>query len=230
MRKVVMASLSNLSKWLGVYEEWKGVVKRYGLKWSSGRTEELIIERMANVQSGGDVLDWVRLVKRRVPKLTVFLDFMVYSGLRLREAVNSWNLIIQLSREYRLGEYYNDKSEALEHYRFKGLFIRRSKKVFVSFVPEWLIRKISEQQPLTLYQVNNFVRRDNRLKARFCDIREHWATFMTRWLSPAEIDFLQGRVGASVFMRNYFNPALLGDLKARVFMGIEAISEQLEKE
>jgi len=46
---------------------------------------------------------------------------------------------------------------------------------------------------------------------------------MTRFLNPAEIDFLQGRVSASVFMRNYFNPALIKDLKKRVFQGISEL-------
>jgi hypothetical protein len=40
----------------------------------------------------------------------------------------------------------------------------------------------------------------------------------------AEIDFLQGRTSASVFMRNYFNPALISDLKERVFKGIAALA------
>jgi len=60
---------------------------------------------------------------------------------------------------------------------------------------------------------------------RFGDIRENYATFMTRWLNPPEIDFLQGRVSASVFMSNYFNPALIGDLRERIFQGIKEIAD-----
>ena len=50
---------------------------------------------------------------------------------------------------------------------------------------------------------------------------------MTKYLNPAEIDFLQGRVSASVFMRNYFNPALIEDLKERVFKGISELENKL---
>ena len=57
-------------------------------------------------------------------------------------------------------------------------------------------------------------------KIEIWDVREYFATFMTRFLNPAEIDFLQTRVSASVFMRNYFNPALIEDLKKRVFDGL----------
>jgi hypothetical protein len=47
---------------------------------------------------------------------------------------------------------------------------------------------------------------------------------MTKYLTQPEIDFLQGRISASVFMRNYFNPALIGDLKERVFKGLESLN------
>jgi hypothetical protein len=52
---------------------------------------------------------------------------------------------------------------------------------------------------------------------------------MTRWLNPAEIDFLQGRVSGTVFMRNYFNPALITDLRERVFRGLGEIERELAK-
>jgi len=62
---------------------------------------------------------------------------------------------------------------------------------------------------------------------RFSDIREYYATFMTKVLNPAEIDFLQGRVSTSVFMKNYFNPALIKDLRHRVFRGVNEMLEIL---
>lgn len=96
----------------------------------------------------------------------------------------------------------------------------------VSFAPRSLIEKISEKDKLTLAQINNRVKRA-KLKSRFGDVREYFATFMTKFLNPVEIDFLQGRVSATVFMRNYFNPGLIGDLKDRVFQGILEIETTL---
>ncbi len=227
VRKMALASLSNLAKFLGKYEDWKRIVKGYGLKWSCGKSELFIISRMANTENNGEVLEWVRLVKAKIPQLKVFLDFMVLSGLRLREAVNSWNLIIDLAKQGRLSEYYNGEREALEHYKFRALFMRRSKKCFVTFIPKWLIEEISKQEKLTLYQISNWVRRDKKLKSRFPDLREYYATVMTKWLSQSEIDFLQGRISGSVFMRNYFNPALITDLRERVFKGLVKIQTKL---
>jgi intergrase/recombinase len=62
---------------------------------------------------------------------------------------------------------------------------------------------------------------------RFGDLREYYATVMTKWLNQSEIDFLQGRISGSVFMRNYFNPALISDLKDRVFRGLAEIESRI---
>jgi len=64
---------------------------------------------------------------------------------------------------------------------------------------------------------------------RFSDIREYYATFMTKFLNPAEIDFLQGRLSTSVFMKNYSNPVLIKDLRRRVFPGISEMQVTLSK-
>jgi intergrase/recombinase len=222
-----MCALSNLAKFLGFYESFGKLVKAYGLKWKSVKAEDLLLSRMANMENNGNVLEWIKQVKAKIPKLNVFMDFILQSGLRLREALNSYNLIIDLAREGRLNEYYNVEAEALEHFRFKSLFIRRTKKAFVSLIPKTLIEAISRKDKLTLYQIRNWVRRDNKLKMRFGDLREYYATVMTKWLNQSEIDFLQGRISGSVFMRNYFNPALIMDLRERVFKGLTEMEKRI---
>lgn len=102
----------------------------------------------------------------------------------------------------------------LEHYRFKEIFIRRSKKVFLSFVPAELVKQISRGEPLHWNMVKKRVAR--RVKhLRFADIRKVHASVIMKHLRQPEIDFLQGRVSASVFMRHYFNPAWITDLQQR---------------
>jgi len=113
------------------------------------------------------------------------MDFMAITGLRLVEAIESYNLIIKLAKEGKLNEYYNEEKEALEHFRFKEIFLRKSKKAFVSFIPKELI----EKQP--------------------------------------EIDFIHGRVTTNIFMANYFNPALICDLKERVFNAVKEIQNKI---
>jgi hypothetical protein len=62
---------------------------------------------------------------------------------------------------------------------------------------------------------------------KFSDIRELHGTLLTRYLNEAEINFIHGRISSSVFMRNYFNPIWITDLKERAMKGIEEIKSRL---
>jgi intergrase/recombinase len=218
-RNHVLKALSALAKFLGMYEEFKGLMKSYGLKWSSVKAEDLIISRLTNANGNSTIFKWISEVKSELPKLEVFLDFVLVSGLRYNESIRAYNLIIELAKEGKLSEYYNEENGVLEHFRFKQHFIRRTKKAFISFIPKQLIERISKSERLDWCQIQNWIKRKD-LRLKFSDVREFWATYMTKHLRQPEIDFLQGRVSASVFMRNYFNPALIIDLKERVFKGI----------
>ena len=57
-----------------------------------------------------------------------------------------------------------------------------------------------------------------------------WLAFkewMSKYLSEAEINFIAGRISGSVFMTNYFNPAMITDLKQRVFNAIKEIEAKI---
>jgi len=62
-------------------------------------------------------------------------------------------------------------------------------------------------------------------KLRLRDTRELHASLSTKHLEQPEIDFLHGRISTSVFMANYFNPALIADLKERAFKVAKEIEE-----
>lgn len=222
-RNHVLKALGGLAKFLGIYQDFKILMKNYGLTWKTVSSEDLIISRLTRANGNNDVVKWISKVKKNISELSVFMDFVLVSGLRLNESVKAYNLVIDLTGKERLNEYYNAETETLEHFKFKQDFIRRTKKCLISFIPKNLIEKISKQEKLTRYQIDNWIRRDNKFSSRFGDVREYYATYMTKHLAQPEIDFLQGRVSANVFMRNYFNPALIDDLKERVFQAIEEI-------
>ena len=219
-----MKALSCLSKFLGIHEDFKRMVKNHGLKWGSKRGDLLIIKRLTGVTDPNEIFEWIIQVKKAAPEYSCFMDFIAATGIRYNEAIGSYNLIVNLAAKGRLEEYY--RNEVLEHFRFKEFFIRRSKKLFISFVPESVIRKILEKAELVDWSKikKSVAWRVGRL--RFADIREFWASYMTRRLSQPEIDFLQGRVSMSVFMKNYFNPVWIRDLKDRT---LKAQSEILMK-
>jgi hypothetical protein len=213
-----LKALTALSKFLGVCEDWRRLVRGYGLKCTDRNSDDLIIGRLTKVVNADDVFQWIRQVKEHFPHLGDFMDFLAVTGLRLNEAVESHNLIIDLSGQGRLCEYYKADRRVLEHFRFKETFIRGSKKVFISFVPAELVGRMSRGQRLDYCRFQKPVARKLG-GVRFADVRELHGTLMTKWLRESEIDFLHGRVSSGVFMRNYFNPAWIGDLEDRALVG-----------
>lgn len=223
----VMKALSTLSKYLGEHQTFKELVKNYGLKWSSQNRDDLIIARLTKVVNGNEIIEWIQKVKSISPDYALFMDFMVVTGLRYCEAVKSTNLVIQLSKENKLNKYYNERKEILEHYQFKDIFIRRTKKAFISFIPKDFIGQITKSKPLTLSILPNRLKRKG-MKQRFSDIREYHASILLKQLKQPEIDFIHGRVSTNIFMRNYFNPAWINDLKNRVFDSVKELLKLIE--
>jgi len=216
-----MAALSSLSKFLGIHEEFSTLVKNYGLKWSV-RSDDLLIARFTKSVDPNAVFDWIKQVKSCCSGLRDFMDFMATTGLRFDEAIESYNLIIKLSKEGKLNSYYDGEREVLEHYRFKEIFLRKTKKAFISFVSKELVKNISDHKLLNAYAVQSKVKRGTK-KLRFGDIREVHGTVATKFLNEVEINFLHGRISSSVFMQNYFNPVWLADLKDRTLKAAETM-------
>ena len=223
-RAHVMNALSALSKFLGMHEQFSQLVKDYGFKWTI-RSDDLIIARFTKTANPLDVFDWVKEVKLTCPDLRDFMDLICATGLRYEETVESYNLIVKLARENKLNTYYDSKREILEHYKFKEIFLRRTKKAFISFVPQNLINRIADKKPLNVYSIQTKVKRKTK-QLRFGDIREVHGTLQTRHLSEVEINFLHGRVSSSVFMTNYFNPTWITDLKKRSLKAVAAIMQR----
>jgi hypothetical protein len=223
-RPNVLAALSSYAKFTGQYDVWRGLVKSYGFGWGGRSADDVVIDRLNNVSDPNEIWEWVKSVKEMRPDLVDFMDLMSFTGLRFVETLNCYQLIQRLALENKLGTYYNAESSALEHFHFKEVFMRKSKKAFVSFTPAFLIKNI-EVSP-SLVNPGSAVKRSGLLQ-RFGDIREAHGTLMVKYLKESEINFLHGRVTSSVFMANYFNPSLIGDLKARVFEGIAEIQKKL---
>jgi hypothetical protein len=220
-----LKALTALSKFLGVCEDWKGLVRSYGLKCTDRNSDDLIIGRLTKAVSPDDVFEWIRMVKLKAPELSEFMDLLAATGLRLNEAVECHNLIVDLASQGRLDSYYKEERRVLEHFRFKETFLRGSKKAFISFAPAELVQRISRREKLEYGRVQKLATiRVGR--QRFADVRELHGTLMTEWLRESEIDFLHGRASSGVFMRNYFNPAWIGDLEGRATRGAEKIMEE----
>jgi len=218
-----MKALSSLSKYLGIYERFRTLVRNYGLKWNDRSTDDLIIARLIRNQDPNKLYGWIVRVKQTFPQFRAFMDFAVSVGLRFGETLHAYNLIIELDRKGELNRYYNAENEILEHFRFKNLFLRRTKKAFISFVSREMVETVARTQNTLTYDTITKRLKRRGFKMRFSDLRELWASFMVKHLAQPEIDFLQGRISASVFMLNYFNPTWISDLKERTLKGVEEL-------
>jgi len=135
-------------------------------------------------------------------------------------------ILYGLCCQFAEGQYFDSEREILEHFKFKEVFLRRTKKAFISFVPNELIKNISDNKLLTANIIQKKVQRTIG-KLRFGDIREIHGTLLTRNLAEVEINFLHGRVSSSVFMRNYFNPVWISDLKQRTLKTVAHIMQRI---
>ncbi len=224
----VLKSLAAISKFLGIYEEFQGLIKSYGLKWSEGGGDTYILKRLTK-RVDPVFPSWVREVKRQIPEFAPFLDLLILTGLRFEEGIKAWNLIIELNQQKKLDEYYDSENQVLKHFKFGEIFMRGRKKCFISFVPEELIREIINHGRITRDIIYCKLKR-RKLRILFSEIREYYASMMTKYLREPEINLLQGRVSNSVFMQHYFNPIWISDLRARAIEGGLSLLEHLQQE
>ena len=223
-RGMILRALVALSKYLGVYEEFKQRMKQHGLKWESQDSFDSFLRIMED--NGPNVLEWFKNCMDVLDEsYRTFVSFALISGMRRSEVINSFNLTITLGKQGRLNEYYNADLQSLEHFRYKKTFIRGKKNVFFSFVPKEFLDKILQCNKVS---VSGFKRRrvKHGLSSQFRGLRDLYATFMIKHgLLQQEVDVLQGRIGRTMFMKHYFSPEI-NDLKERT---LSAIAELRQK-
>jgi len=222
-KNTVIKALTALSKFLGVYEDFKASLSRYGIKFARTDSFNAFLRIINN--NSDDLLDWFSkayAVARENEKL--FLKFALISGLRKSEAINSFNLIISLAKTNDLNSYFNEELSCLEHFKFKQLFLRGKKNAYITFIPKEMVNEIAKSEPITYEAIRKRLLK-NGLKVRINELRDYFATFMVKHgLIREEVDLLQGRIPPSLFVRSYWSPSFK-ELKERVFKGLEELQK-----
>jgi intergrase/recombinase len=150
----------------------------------------------------------------------------LFTGLRTGEAIESFNLIIKLSRENKLSNYYNKDQSLLQHFQFKDIFIRGTKNAYVSFVPDELISETCNSEELTYVQIIKRLTGQG-LKLRLDEYRDYFGSFLVKHnLIREEVDLLCGRIPPSIFMRHYWSPSFR-ELKERTLESIKHLGQTL---
>jgi len=221
-KNTVLKSLIALSKYLGVYREFKLRMTDYGVKFEQTSSVDAFL-RMMNAKH--DILDWVSDALECLDESQgLFIKFKMLSGIRTGEAIDSFNTVIELNQKEKLNEYYNAELNALEHFKLPDLFLRGKKNVFFTFIRRDFVQKIAVSKTISYESLRKRLWHSG-LNVRLNELRDYYATFMVQnGLIREEVDLLQGRVGKSMFMQHYFSPNI-ENLRDRVLTAVDRIQQ-----
>ena len=225
-KRLVMASLSNLAKYLGIYEQWTSIRKNNGLKWEKRSALEAFVSILnSNVN---DTAEWLMDIVKVLPKkYATVVVFNALTGLRPTESCKSCKLITKLSTEGDLDKYLDRDLMLLQHFRFPELFLRGSKNAFMSFISDDLLQLVLENKPAFEYTALTSAIRKRKQKIRVKELRKLYATTLRNNNVPSEvIDLLEGRVPQSIFLWFYYKP-FLQDIRTKTLEAIRPLQEEL---
>lgn len=104
--------------------------------------------------------------------------------------------------------YYDPKQQTLRHYLFPHIFLRATKKAYLSYItPENLqpIANLRDKTPTWNAIRLTCRRRNTDMEMRLC--RKIFASWLRKaGIQPEVVDMLQGRVPPSVLTRHYLVP------------------------
>jgi hypothetical protein len=223
-----MSALANLSKHQGRYDLWLQIRQRYNLKWTSSTNSLQAMERFFNPEYSLDsMLQWVREAIKVLPyHMGAIIKFNCLVGLRPAEAVESVRL---LNVGQNFGRhYYNPERQALEHFRFPEIFLRRTKKAYLSYLSvdnyQWIVSLGACTPSLNAIRLTCQRRRLN-MSMHLC--RKVFASWLHKSGIPdITIDMLSGRCPKSVLAQHYLSPD--SSLHSRLLNIVDKLKSELE--
>ncbi|MCL2476024.1 integrase [Candidatus Bathycorpusculum sp.] len=221
-----LCALANLAKYLNRYSQFKEQMHNAGLHWNNN---DSAFKGFLSIfsKNHNDVPKYLEDIWTALNwNEQIFVKFLAITGLRAGEGIDSFNLIIELNDKGRLGEYYNKESCVLEHFKYKELFLRKTKNTFISFVSPQFIEEICNASPVNYNIIQCRLKRLNK-SLRFKELRSFNNTFIRKHNVLGElVDILAGRVPKSVFVRHYLG-ADMDELSKQVLMIQESLVEVL---
>ena len=168
------------------------------------------------------MLDYVKDIIRSHPgECANTFTFATVTGLRAEEAFQAIRLI-----KHNAEDYYNSQYHILEHFRYKDIFIRRSKKAFISLVDEDIL-DIARQSCDSWKAINSRLRRQNT-RMRMSYWRKIYGTWLRKHGIETElIDMLQGRIPATVFGEHNYCPSFHQE-RERIRRIVESLHREIQ--
>jgi len=223
----VTKSLIVLSKFLGINQQFKQRLLDYGIKIHRQDSFTSFLRILNANNNSNNILKWYKEAQSKLRNNEkTWLKFLLYSGLRKEEAITSFNLIIELHKNNRLNDYYDDNLSCLCHFKYPKYFIRRTKNCFISFISEGLLRQIQNSKPTSYDAISRRLYR-NKLKCRINELRDYFGTYLLQHgILEAEINLCQGRIPPSIFIKHYWSPKLT-ELRDRIFKALIELEQSI---
>jgi hypothetical protein len=172
----VIKSLIVLSKFLGNYKDFCERLKDLDIKTSRPDSLNAFLRILG--ASNNDVLSWYNSTMLHLKdNEQLFSKFLLHSGLRMDEAINSFNMIIDLGRENKLSQYYDETLGCLCHFKYPKTFIRRTKNCFITFILPKFLNEKAASEAVTYSSIRKRLER-KRIKLRFNEFRDYFGTYL----------------------------------------------------
>jgi intergrase/recombinase len=218
----VMKALANLAKYNGIYEEWNNLRRQHQLKWSSTNTLDVFERIMNNGTDYNKMLDYVKQILAVLPRSHANVIMVAtLTGLRPVEACKSVRLI-----HTDLSDYLNPDLFILEHFKWKDVFIRRTKKSFISVMTDRLLQIAKSADPQSYTSIYAYLhKRSLLMRMNYC--RKIFGTHLRYCGIESEmVNLLEGRISPEIFVRHYWSPNMKQDIE-RVRKAIDRLADQL---
>ena len=232
-RRHAMEALTILSKIIGCYDKWQQIRRNYSLHWTNGNESLQALHRFFDTDlTLESMLQRVKEMMRALPvSMALVIRHALLTGLRPSEACQSVRLlnVSSGSRQcFTAADYYNPEQQCLQHYKFPDIFLRATKKAYLSYITLDNLQPIANLGTKTpsLAAISSACKRRN-VQISMNLTRKIFASYLRqRGIEPEIVDLLQGRVSQSVLTRHYLSPPQ--HLKKKVLQAVDELRGEIE--
>jgi hypothetical protein len=224
-----MKGLASLAHFTGKTELWNQIRKTYGLTWSTGTEQLDAFTRFFDSSRDLDtMLSWVKqAIKVLPPHMGEIIKLNCLLGVRPSECIEAVRLIRNPETFKTL---YNEQRQTLEYFRFRDIFVRRTKTAWISIITKGLLSGIvqtNSRTPTPTYETLRFRLERNGVQCHMSWCRKIFTSHLIQSAIDANtVDMLQGRCPQSILLRYYQVPD--STLPIRVLTAVEKLRKEIE--
>jgi hypothetical protein len=168
------------------------------------------------------MLEYVKQVLAVLPRSHAnVLIFGTLTGLRPVEACNSVRLI-----HTDLPNYLNSDLYILEHFKWKDIFIRSTKKSFISVMTDRLLQIAKGADAQSYTSIYAYLHKCGLpMRMNYC--RKIFGTHLRYSSIESEmVNLLEGRLSPDIFVRHYWSPTIKQNIEL-IRNAINSLADQL---